>query len=280
MKRILFALSFLLAFPFSRNASCQEDYLLPFSLLAAGNNPGAGLAQADCLPSAFLSGANRPTAYISHLSRIGFIKENGHYALSGGFRNRKNAWALHYAYQGYSLLNTQSAGFSYARQFLPGLSASLSFACRFSNRTRKEEPPWTGIRPGLSIVFQKAKWGLAFSFLQDIDIGRGRQKEWNQAIRLRIGGNCQVYENLCLGADVEKDIRYPARFSAGLSYLFRESFLVMLQGQANPVACKIGFGYYHSFLQVEIAAAYHPPLGAESSIGIAFKFEGKRRKKS
>lgn len=254
--------------------SGQEDFLSPFSIVTAGNHPGKGNCQASMLPSAILLDESQ-AFFISHLSRIGFIKENGEYHLSCGYAKGKNTFGLHYRYQGYALLNQQEIKVSYARKFLPGLVSDIRFGYGFGNRI-ESRPPNQSIHTGISLIFQKGKWGISAAFLQDIAL-RKEQEEWNQPIGIRTAANCRIYKNLWIGADVQKDIRHPARFSAALSYLLKNAFLFFIQTQVNPVGYKLGFGYYGKHIHAELSCKYHPPLGMESSIGLSAKLASKRR---
>lgn len=247
-------------------AVAQEISSLPLSLRATPVNPDRTDIGAA------------PALLLSHRSRIGFIKENGDYRLRADWVQKRNVWSLLYDYRGYKLLHAQSTGFAYTRNFMSGLNGEVRFAYGFSNRV-EEKKAASCLAPGISISLQREKWGMHFAYDQRISLGSregGAAKEWNELLAFRLGVNCRLYPGLYWGADLEKDIRHPLLASTTLSYLLRSSFLFWLQAQVNPTAFQMGFGYHHPRLSVQIACRYHPPLGAESEIGVALKF-GRRQ---
>lgn len=243
----------------------QEVSPLPFSLRSTPANPDR--TDIGAAPAAFL---------LSHRSCMGFIKENGDYLLRADWVQKRNVWSVSYGYQGFKLLHRQSIGFAYARSFMPGLQGEIRFAYGFSNPVEEKEIGQY-LAPGLTLAFQREKWGLRFAYDQRVRVGA--VKEWNELLTFRIGANCLLTKGLYWGVDLEKDIRHPLLASTSLSYLLRNSFLFWIQAQVNPTAFQMGFGYYHPRFSVQIACRYHPPLGAESEIGLALKLGGKNGQK-
>lgn len=252
-------------------AVAQEICPLPFSLQSTPVN--LNRTDIGAAPAAFL---------LSHRSCIGFIKENGDYRLRADWVQRRNVWSVFYGYQGFKLLHRQNIGFAYARCFMPGLQGEIRFAYGFSNPV-EERKIGQYLAPGLTLSFQREKWGLRFAYDQRVRVdarnagGTSGAKEWNERLSFLIGANCRLYKDLYWGADLEKDIRHPLLASTTLSYLLHSSFLFWLQAQVNPTAFQMGFGYYHPRFSIQIACRYHPPLGAESEIGLSLKLGGQKR---
>lgn len=251
-------------------AVAQETCPLPLSLQATSVNPDR--TDIGAAPAPFL---------LSHRSCIGFIKENGDYRLRADWVQKRNVWSVFYGYQGFKLLHQQNIGFAYARNFMPGLQGELRFAYGFSNPVEEREIGQY-LAPGLSLSFQREKWGVHVAYDQRVRVRKGGEttaaKEWNERLAFRVGANCRLYKDLYWGADLEKDIRHPLLASTTLSYLLHDSFLFWLQAQVNPTAFQMGFGYFHPRFSVQIACRYHPPLGAESEIGMTLKLGGRKLK--
>ncbi|MDE6630902.1 MAG: hypothetical protein K2K11_05745 [Bacteroidales bacterium] len=261
----------MLGLPWGGLMNGQEVCPLPFSLQSTPANPNR--TDMGAAPATFL---------LSHRSCMGFIKENGDYRLRADWVQKRNAWSVFYGYQGFKLLHRQNIGFAYARGFLPGLQGEIRFAYGFFNPV-EDRGIGQYLAPGLSLSFQREKWGLRFAYdqrvrLRNADGSGGTAGEWNERMAFLIGANCRLHTGLYWGVDLEKDIRHPLLASTSLSYLLRSSFLFWLQAQVNPTAFQMGFGYYHPRFSIQIACRYHPPLGAESEIGVSLKLGGQKQK--
>lgn len=251
-------------------AQGQEDFLLPFSLQASlANRPAvSGIStRYPAIPALFPEAAG---SFAGTYARYGFIKENGIYGLGACLQKNKNAWYLHYNYQGFSLWNRQQAGFGYARHLLPGLAIGASFGYQTGNRieNRKRE---SLLELNLSAAFKTGIWAIGIDFRQPVALYSLQKKAWNRALSLRMGIGCMPFKHLHAGLDLYKDLRYPLQGGLSFGYTIKQMFLLYAQARINPAAYKMGLAFTGKRLHTEIALAYQHPLGFESTVGITWK---------
>ena len=264
-----FSFLFLLALPLP-DLRGQEDFLLPFSLQASLSEspPVSGaLPLYPALPALF------PEAYGSFAgiyTHYGFIKENGTYGIGACLQKNKNAWLLHYRYQGFSQWNRQKIGFGYARHLRPGLAIGAGIGYHTGNRieNRKRE---SVLEVNLSAAFKTGIWAIGIDFRQPVVLYSLQKKEWNRALSLHMGIGCKLFKHLHTGIDIYKDLRYPLQGGLSFAYTIKQLFLLYAQTCINPVAYKMGLAFTGKRLHAEIALAYQHPLGLESTVGITWK---------
>ncbi len=265
-RAFFFPLFFLLPALFAQG---QEDFLLPFSLQASLSDkpPVSGIsARYPAIPALFPEAAGSFAGIYTH---YGFIKENGIYGLGICLQKNKNAWSLHYNYQGFSLWNRQQASFGYARHLLPGLAIGASLGYQTGNRieNRKRE---SLLELNLSAAFKTGIWAISLDFRQPVALYSLQKKEWNRALSLHMGLGCNLFTHLHAGLDLYKDLRYPLQGGLSFGYTIKALFFLYAQARINPSAYKIGLAFTGKRLHTEIAFAYQHPLGFESTVGITW----------
>lgn len=259
----------------------QEGLSLPFGLQAAyaGEEPGWLSTAGNPALTMLNPQPQAPFLFAGCLARMGFIKENAVYSLDAGLLHGKNAWTLHYQYKGYPVLNQQQSGLGYARNFLPGFSAGIGIAYLTSNKI-EDRVRESLIELRFSTAFQHKIWSFNFKARYPVVLRSEQRKEWNRALSLQIGTAIRVFDQIQIGADLYKDLRYPLQAGIALGYLFKERFLIYGQTRINPLAYQLGFAYTRPALHIEVNCGYNPPLGFESSAGVVWKHLFNPRKKS
>lgn len=261
---------FCLCIPESGMLEAQEKLSLPFGLQAAHADEGWLSTAGNPALTMATSQLQAPLLFAGCLARMGFVKENAVYGLDAGILRGKNAWTLHYQYKGYPVLNQQQSGIGYARNFLPGFSAGIGIAYLTSSKI-EDRAREILLELRFSSVFRHEIWSFNFKACYPVVIRSEHRKEWNRALSLQIGAAAQVFDQIQIGADLYKDLRYPLQAGIALGYLFKERFLIYGQTRVNPLSCQIGFAYIRPALHVEINCGYNPPLGFESSAGVVWK---------
>lgn len=254
---------------------------LPFGLQAAyaGEEPGWLSTAGNPALTMLNPQPQVPFLFAGCLARMGFIKENAVYSLDAGLLHGKNAWTLHYQYKGYPVLNQQQSGLGYARNFLPGFSAGIGIAYLTSNKI-EDRARESLLELRFSTAFQHKIWSFNFKARYPVALRSEQRKEWNRALSLQIGTAIRVFDQIQIGTDLYKDLRYPLQAGISLGYFFKERFLIHGQTRINPLAYQLGFAYTRPALHIEINCGYNPPLGFESSAGVVWKHLFNPRKKS
>ena len=231
-----------------------HDRLRPYG----GANDGGGLSAAD----------GRVRGCVGLYSHVGFIRENQRTGVGGAWSLGRQTLALHYEYEGFALYHTHAAGFSYATTFSEDWRGGVFV--RYKRRNRIEDKADVGaVESGLSVAGRLGAWDLSFKAAYEIPLqSRGI---WQQALGLLLTASYALSEDLCIGAEVGKDIRYPFEAAVGAAYRMGRHFLFFGQCGVYPLRLSLGGGYTSSRMDVLVSAAYHPPLGATCQIGLSWK---------
>lgn len=264
-------------------AGAQNDYLLPFALQASIGKDASlsGLSGACSAPYSHTS-QKQTLLMAGAFSRTAFIKENGLHGLSVLAGKDKNYWNAHYSYQGYAVLHRQKAAIGYARNLFPGFGLGLSMAYENGNAIENRKATH-GLQIGLSAIFKRGIWAVAFQAEQDLNLSAQKEKIWNRALFMRLGVGCNLYKNLHFGIDLYKDLRYALQGGLSLAYQIearaKPMFVVYAQARINPYSYKLGLTYTGKRIQAGISLSYQHPVGLSSSIGITLQhmFAQKRR---
>ena len=226
---------FCLCIPESGMLEAQEKLSLPFGLQAAHAGEGWLSTAGNPALTMATSQLQAPLLFAGCLARMGFVKENAVYGLDAGILRGKNAWTLHYQYKGYPVLNQQQSGIGYARNFLPGFSAGIGIAYLTSSKI-EDRAREILLELRFSSVFRHEIWSFNFKARYPVVIRSEHRKEWNRALSLQIGAAARVFDQIQIGADLYKDLRYPLQAGIALGYLFKERFLIYGQTRVNPLS--------------------------------------------
>ena len=213
-------------------------------------------------------GSGRVRGCVGLYSHVGFIRENQRTGVSGAWWLGRQTLALHYEFEGFALYHTHAAGFSYATAFTEDWRGGVFV--RYKRRNRIEDKADVGaVESGLSVAGRLGAWDLSFKAAYEIPLqSRGI---WQQALGLLLTASYALSEDLCIGAEVGKDIRYPFEAAVGAAYRMGGHFLFFGQCGVYPLRLSLGGGYTSSRMDVLVSAAYHPPLGATCQIGLSWK---------
>lgn len=261
----------------------QNDYLLPFALQASVGKESSLSGLCGLSPTSYsLNTQEQALVVAGAFSHTAFIKENGLHGLSVLAGKDKNYWSAHYSYQGYAALHRQKAALGYARNLFPGFGLGVSMAYGNGNAIENRKATH-GLQIGLSAIFKRGIWAVAFQAEQDLNLSAQKEKIWNRALFMRLGVGCRLYKNLHFGIDLYKDLRYALQGGLALSYQIearaKPMFAVYAQARINPYTYKLGFAYTGKRIQAGISLSYQHPVGLSSCIGIALQhlFPEKRR---
>lgn len=201
-------------------------------------------------------------------AHIGFIPENKKTGLGGALSFKRQTFALHYEFEGFSLYHTHSAGLSYAMAFSPAWRGGVFV--RYRRRNRIEDRTDKGaVESGLSVACRLAQWDLSFKAAYEIPLqGSGI---WQQALSLLLTASYRLSDDLSIGVEVGKDIRYPIEAAAAAAYRIKGRFMVFGLCGVYPFRFSLGGGYTSPHVDVLAATAYHPPLGATGQICVSWK---------
>lgn len=236
------------------------------ALLAA--NSLYGDKDAPSLTSGGGAPARRLRGQAGVYSYLGFIPENKKTGLGGALSFGRQTFALHYEFEGFSLYHTHSAGLSYAMAFSDQWQGGVFV--RYRRRNRIEDVADKGaVESGLSVACRLEHWHLAFKAAYEIPLqGRGI---WQQALSLLLTAAYSLSDDLCIGVEVGKDIRYPVEAAAAVAYRIKGRFMVFGLCGVYPFRFSLGGGYTAPRFDILVATAYHPPLGATGQISVSWK---------
>ncbi len=201
-------------------------------------------------------------------AHIGFIPENKKTGLGGALSFQRQTFALHYEFEGFSLYHTHSAGLSYAMAFSDRWQGGVFV--RYRRRNKIEDQADRGaVESGLSVACRLANWDLSFKAAYEIPLqSRGI---WQQALSLLLTAAYRLSDDLSIGVEMGKDIRYPVEAAAAAAYRIKGRFMVFGLCGVYPFRFSLGGGYTSPRLDVLAATAYHPPLGATGQISVSWK---------
>lgn len=201
-------------------------------------------------------------------SYLGFIPENKKTGLGGALSLGRQTFALHYEFEGFSLYHTHSAGLSYAMAFTDQWQGGVFV--RYRRRNRIEDVADKGaVESGLSVACRLEHWDLSFKAAYEIPLqGSGI---WQQALSLLLTAAYRLSDDLSIGMEVGKDIRYPIGAAAAVAYRIKGRFMVFGLCGVYPFRFSLGGGYTAPRFDILVATAYHPPLGATGQISVSWK---------
>lgn len=201
-------------------------------------------------------------------SYLGFIPENKKTGIGGALSFGRQTFALHYEFEGFSLYHTHAPGLSYAMAFTDRWQGGVFV--RYRRRNRIEDVADKGaVESGLSVACRIEHWDLSFKAAYEIPLqGRGI---WQQALSLLLTASYALSDDLCIGVEVGKDIRYPVEAAAAVAYRIKGRFMVFGLCGVYPFRFSLGGGYTAPRFDLLVATAYHPPLGATGQISVSWK---------
>ena len=201
-------------------------------------------------------------------AHIGFIPENKKTGLGGALSFKRQTFALHYEFEGFSLYHTHSAGLSYAMTFSPAWRGGVFV--RYRRRNKIEDVADKGaVESGLSVACRLSNWDFSFKAAFEIPLqGHGI---WQQALSLLLTAAYRLSDDLSIGVEIGKDIRYPVEAAAAAAYRIKGRFMVFGLCGVYPFRFSLGGGYTSPHVDILAATAYHPPLGATGQISVSWK---------
>lgn len=201
-------------------------------------------------------------------AHIGFIPENKKTGLGGALSFKRQTFALHYEFEGFSLYHTHAAGLSYAMAFSDRWQGGVFVRYRLHNKI-EDKADKGAVESGLSVACRLGAWDLSFKAAYEIPLqSRGI---WQQALSLLLTASYRLSDDLSIGVEVGKDIRYPVAAAAAAAYRIKGRFMVFGLCGVYPFRFSLGGGYTSPHLDVLAATAYHPPLGATGQICVSWK---------
>lgn len=201
-------------------------------------------------------------------AHIGFIPENKKTGLGGALSFKRQTFALHYEFEGFSLYHTHAAGLSYAMAFSDRWQGGVFVRYRLHNKI-EDKADKGAVESGLSVACRLGAWDLSFKAAYEIPLqSRGI---WQQALGLLLTASYRLSDDLSIGVEVGKDIRYPVAAAAAAAYRIKGRFMVFGLCGVYPFRFSLGGGYTSPHLDVLAATAYHPPLGATGQICVSWK---------
>ncbi|MDE6106670.1 MAG: hypothetical protein K2F84_06200 [Bacteroidales bacterium] len=201
-------------------------------------------------------------------SYLGFIPENKKTGLGGALSLGRHTIGMHYEFEGFSLYHRHSAGLSYAMAFTDQWQGGVFV--RYRRRNRIEDVADKGaVESGLSVACRLEHWNLSFKAAYEIPLqGSGI---WQQALSLLLTASYALSDDLCIGVEVGKDIRYPVEAAAAVAYRIKGHFMVFGLCGVYPFRFSLGGGYTAPRFDILVSTAYHPPLGATGQISVSWK---------
>ena len=201
-------------------------------------------------------------------SYLGFIPENKKTGLGGALSMGRHSLGLHYEFEGFSLYHKHSAGLSYALAFTDQWQGGVFV--RYRRRNRIEDVADKGaVESGLSVACRLEHWDLSFKAAYEIPLQDSGI--WQQALSLLLTAAYRLSDDLSIGVEVGKDIRYPVEAAAAVAYRIKGRFMVFGLCGVYPFRFSLGGGYTAPRFDIIVATAYHPPLGATGQISVSWK---------
>lgn len=201
-------------------------------------------------------------------AHLGFIPENKKTGIGGALSFKRQTFGLHYEFEGFSLYHTHSAGLSYAAAFSDHWQGGVFV--RYRRRNRIEDRMDKGaVESGLSVAYRVADWDFSFKAAYEIPLqGRGI---WQQALGLLLTAAYRLSDDLSVGAEVGKDIRYPVGAAVAAAYRIKGHFMVFGLCGIYPLRFSLGGGYTAARVDILVSTAYQPPVGATGQISLSWK---------
>jgi hypothetical protein len=205
-------------------------------------------------------------------SSMRYIKENTASTAAISFGYKKSAFGLHYSYSGFPLYNEQQIGLSYGQSF--GKHWNLGVSASYVTDSKIEGLKGDELLDiSLSIICKISPSWKIYSLTEiPVTLFSQQKKTLSQRYYFKAGVGYNVLENLAVGIDITKDLRYPLQGAAGLSYLLAEHLLIYASTEIYPFVHTIGLGYLSKRWNIEWYGSYQTPLGFTTSVGIGLKF--------
>lgn len=203
---------------------------------------------------------------------IGFIPENKRAGVEASYAFKRNFFILDYYIQGFSLYNNQKIGLTYNRAFSDACAAGISTSYIFYNPIEGHKGE-SYIDIALSFSYNLPRWVFGFKASYIIPVFPHSLPIWNKSLSMQLSTAFRISENLCIGATVGKDLRYPIEASAEVSYTIAKHILIFGSCGVYPFRCSLGGGYISKCLDIIVSTSYHPPLGATGQITIGWKYQ-------
>ncbi len=172
-------------------------------------------------------------------------------------------------YLGTDQFQEQKAGIAYSRKLMDRFSIGAQF---FAQNTRIDEY-------GNTAVFS-FEFGLLAELLPDLYLGVHTQnpvrvsvlEDEDLPIIYSLGIAYILSKKAFINLELEKDIEYPVRFKAGISYHIIEQLALRTGVATQPANLYLGIGYLlNQQLSIDLAMAQHPQLGISPSLGINYQ---------
>lgn len=201
-----------------------------------------------------------------------YIKENTASTAAISLGYKKSAFGLHYSYSGFSLYNEQQAGFSYGQNF--GKHWNFGFGASYVSDSKIEGLKGDKLlNISVSAICKVSSSWKIYSLAEiPVTLFSQQKKILLQRYYFKVGVGYNVLENLSVGIDITKDLRYKLQGAAGISYLLAEHFLIYASTEIYPFVHTIGVGYLSKRWNIEWYGSYQTPLGFTSSVGVGWKF--------
>jgi hypothetical protein len=205
-------------------------------------------------------------------STMRYIKENTASTVAFSLGRKKTAFGLHYSYSGIPLYNQQQIGLSYAQGF--GKSWNFGLSASYIIHSKVEGFRGDALLDISVSALCKISQSWKVYSLAEIPItlfSLSDKKSLSNPYYFRLGIGYSVLENLSLGIDIAKDLRYPLQGAAGLSYLLAKHFLIYASTEVYPFVHTFGLGFLSKKWNVELYGSYQATLGFTTSVGISWR---------
>lgn len=200
-----------------------------------------------------------------------FIKENNEIGFVSAYRFKNNAIGLNYNYSGFAVRYENEIGLTYARKFWDDFSIGLNATYVQFNKIEDRYGDAL-LDLNLSLAYNlNNKWAFILQGLYPINISSSAPKLWNKALYLRLAAAYLINEDLCIGAEIAKDLRYPIEFEFSVSYRFVKRIIVFYANNVYPFENKLGIAYSGKHIDIELCASYQNKTGFSSSIAFLWK---------
>ncbi|MDR1974864.1 MAG: hypothetical protein LBQ31_09400 [Bacteroidales bacterium] len=204
-------------------------------------------------------------------SDMRYIKENTASTAAISLGYKKSSFGLHYSYSGFSVYNEQQMGFSYGQNFGKRWGLGLSASYITHNKIENEKGD-RSLNISISTVCKISSSWKIYSLAEiPVTLYSSQKKTLSERYYFRIGVGYSVLENLSIGVDIAKDLRYPLQGGVGLSYLLAQHFFIYASSEIYPFKNMIGIGYISKRWNIEWYGSYQSPLGFTTSVGVAWK---------
>ncbi|MDR2556197.1 MAG: hypothetical protein LBC49_00605 [Bacteroidales bacterium] len=228
----------------------------------------SGVMQSGVMQSGTQSGVSFQMGAFSYMR---YIKENTASTAAISLGYKKSAFGLHYSYSGFSLYNEQQIGFSYGQGF--GEHWNFGLGASYISYNKVEGLKGDKLLDiSLSVICKISSSWKIYSLAEiPVTIFSQQKKTLSQRYYFKVGVGYNVIENLAVGIDITKDLRYPLQGAAGLSYLLAEHFLIYASTEIYPFVHTIGVGYLSKRWNIEWYGSYQTPIGFTTSVGVGWR---------